>query len=132
MKTTTAAILILAILIGGAAFAAQKLEAAPAPLLPLSMTQVTPAINGETMSLDVGQRFLLNLGAGYTWSVLVGNSGVLNRVPTVLNIAGTQGLFEAARPGTTLLTATGVPLCPGAQQSCNRPSASFEIQIVVQ
>ncbi|HXF70068.1 MAG TPA: hypothetical protein VNK89_09695 [Thermoflexus sp.] len=92
---------------------------------------VTLADNGKMITLHVGQRFLLNLGAGYNWMVDVDNPAVLSRVMNGLVIESAQGIYEAHTPGTATLTATGDPICSQAQPSCAMPSLLFRLQVVV-
>ncbi len=92
---------------------------------------VTRADEGKTLRLSVGERFLLNLGEGYTWSVSIADQAVVARVIGVLPVLGSQGLFHAERPGTTSLTATGDPLCRQSQPPCGQPSILFSVNIVV-
>ncbi len=96
------------------------------------MPEVTLAIDGETLVLDPGQRFLLNLGGDYNWTVQVTDLSVLSRVPNVSTITGSQGLFEAHQRGTTVLTADGEPVCRQAQVPCDTPAQMFRLQVVVQ
>jgi hypothetical protein len=79
----------------------------------------------------VGQRFLLKLGGAYNWTVHIGNTAVLNRVPGVAVPAGAQGLYMALTPGQTTLTASGDPACRSAKPQCELASLAFSITIVV-
>jgi hypothetical protein len=100
---------------------------------PLSTTRnITPADDGQILTFQVGQSFLLFLGAGDTWSATVADPAVVGRVPDVFVIRGAQGLYQARRPGRTLLAATGDPACRQAQPPCAAPSLLFSVQIVVQ
>jgi hypothetical protein len=100
---------------------------------PLSTTRnVTLADEGQTLTFQVGQSFLLFLGENYNWSATVGDSAVVGHVPNVFVIPGSQGLFQARQPGHTTLTATGDPACRQAQPPCAAPSMVFSVQIVVQ
>jgi photosystem II stability/assembly factor-like uncharacterized protein len=93
---------------------------------------VTLADDGQTITLRVGQRFLLDLGAEYDWTVTVEDQAVVSRVVNVLTIRGSQGLYEAHEAGNTTLTATGDPVCRQAQPPCAAPSRAFQIEIVVE
>ena len=99
-------------------------EPAPAP-------DVTLVDDGRTITLTVGQRFLLNLGSDYTWTVTIDDQAIASRVIGVLVIRGAQGLYEARQPGRTTLTATGDPVCRGATPPCESPSRQFRVTIVV-
>ncbi len=105
----------------------------PTPTQPASGEgrSVTLDDSGKTVTLQPGDRFLLNLGEGYNWDVTIADQNVVSRVVGVLTIRGSQGLFEARQPGTTTLTATGDPVCRSQQPACEAPSRMFEVQIVV-
>jgi photosystem II stability/assembly factor-like uncharacterized protein len=99
---------------------------------PLSSSlAVTLADDGQTFTLHIGQRFLLDLGADYDWTVTVDDPAVVSRVVNVLTIRGSQGLYEAHQPGRTTLSATGDPICRQAQPPCGAPSRMFRLQVVV-
>lgn len=94
---------------------------------------VTLVDNGKTVMLKVGDRFLLNLGMDvYQWSLDIPDQTVLSRVKNVMTIKGSQGLFEALKPGTTTLTADGNPLCANETPACKMPSRLFKITVIVQ
>jgi len=100
---------------------------------PLSTTRnVTLADDGQTLTFQVGQSFLLFLGDNYDWSATAGDPAVVSHMPNVFVIPGSQGLYQARRPGHTTLTATGDPACRQAQPPCAVPSQVFSVQIVVQ
>ena len=92
---------------------------------------ITLADNGQTIQLTVGDRFLLDLGTGYTWSVEIADPSVVSRVVGVLPIGGSQGLFEARSPGTTTLVATGGYPCQQSTPPCELPSIRFQITLIV-
>jgi photosystem II stability/assembly factor-like uncharacterized protein len=96
-----------------------------------SLPTVTLADDGQTTTLQVGGRFLLDLGAEYNWTVTVDDPAVVSRVVNVLTIRGSQGLYEARQPGRTTLNATGDPICRQAQPPCGAPSRLFRLQVVV-
>jgi len=100
---------------------------------PLSTAcNITLADDGQTLGFQVGQSFLLFLGANDNWSATVADQTVVDRVPDIFVIRGAQGLYQARRPGRTLLTATGDPACRQEQPPCAVPSMVFNVQIVVQ
>jgi hypothetical protein len=88
--------------------------------------------NGGTVLMQVGQRFLLNLGETYNWSFSIDDQTIVSRVINVMTIRGSQGLFEAHKAGTTLLNASGDPQCRQSTPACGMPSITFQIQITVQ
>ncbi len=92
---------------------------------------VTLADDGKTITLQVDQAFLLDLGEGYDWNVTIADQSILSREIGVLTIRGSQGLFKAHKPGTTSLTATGDPTCLKSQPPCMMPSVAFRLTIVV-
>jgi hypothetical protein len=93
---------------------------------------VTLADDGRTISMHVGERFLLNLGEGFDWTVLPDDPAIVSRVPNILTIRGSQGLYEAHKTGRTSLTATGDPTCRQATPPCYAPSRLFRLEVVVQ
>lgn len=89
------------------------------------------ADDGSTLDLAVGDRFLLNLGAEFDWSVSIGDQAVLRRVPNITVVKGAQGVFEAVAPGRTALSATGDPPCRKVTPPCGAPSRLFRVDVVV-
>jgi hypothetical protein len=104
--------------------------AAPTPAEGSSWV-VTLADGGRAIILGVGDRFLLDLGEGYDWTVTVADPAVVSRVVNVTVIRGAQGVYEAHMAGSTTLTAMGDPVCRKAQPPCEAPSRLFEIGITV-
>ncbi len=92
---------------------------------------ITMNDNGRTITLQVGEQFLLNLCDNLDWQWQIDYPAIVSRVPNVLTIRGSQGLFEARQPGQTTLTARGDPPCRKAQPACMTPSFLFRAQIVV-
>lgn len=88
--------------------------------------------NGKTITVGVGQRFLLNLGAIYNWQVNVADQSVVSRVVNITVIRGAQGVYEAHQAGQTTLEATGDPACRSLQPPCAMPSILFQVTVVVQ
>lgn len=74
-------------------------------------TTITQADSGKTVTLKAGTRFLLDLGGTEDWAVKIGDASIVRRVPGVLTVKGSQGLFEVLRVGTTTLSAEGRPNC---------------------
>ena len=100
---------------------------------PLSTTRnVTLADDGQTLTFQAGQSFLLFLGNNYTWNATAVDPAVVSHMPDVFVIPGSQGLFRARQPGQTTLTATGDPACRQQQPPCAAPSMLFSVQVVVQ
>lgn len=92
---------------------------------------ITVNDNGRTIALQVGEQFLLNLGDNLDWQWQIDDPTMVSRVPNVLTIRGSQGMFEARQPGQTTLTARGDPPCRKVQPTCMTPSFLFHAQIVV-
>jgi len=130
-----------ALLPGPTATTADRPTGAPSPMVtntrsgtpsPSGSTRtVTLADDGHTITMHVGERFLLSLGDGYDWRVTPADPTVISRVVNVLTIRGSQGLYEAHKPGQTELTATGDPTCRQARPPCAAPSRVFRVQVVV-
>jgi photosystem II stability/assembly factor-like uncharacterized protein len=93
--------------------------------------QVTLADNRQTFELSVTERFLLNLGEGYDWTINIDDQSVVSRVVNITPIRGSQGVFEAHRPGRATLTATGNPTCRSSQPPCSLHSVAFQLTILV-
>jgi carboxyl-terminal processing protease len=93
---------------------------------------VTLDNEGQTVTLKIGERFLLELGEEYDWTVAVADQSVLSRVVNVTVVRHAQGLYEAHKTGLTTLTATGDPVCSQSQPPCAMPSRLFEIRVIVQ
>jgi hypothetical protein len=72
---------------------------------------VTIANDGTTLHLAVGQQFTLSLGNGEDWMVKVADEQVVQHVAGVALPAGAQGIYEARKPGATVLSAVGSPHC---------------------
>jgi len=92
---------------------------------------ITLADSGATIDLAVGESFLLQLGAGYDWTVTVDDPSVVSRRVNVLVTQGAQGIYAAHRPGRATLTAVGDPLCRQTRPACALPSRVFRLTIVV-
>jgi hypothetical protein len=90
---------------------------------------VTIANDGTTLHLAVGQQFTLNLGNGADWIVKVADEQVVQRVTGVALPAGTQGIYEAGRPGATVLSAVGSPHCTSGV--CPLFRIAFSVAITV-
>jgi hypothetical protein len=105
--------------------------ATPTPGEPASQI-VTLDNNGQTITLKIGERFLLKLGEEYNWTVTVADPSIASRVVNITVVRDAQGVYEAHKSGSTTLTASGDPVCRQAQPPCGMPSILFEITMVVQ
>jgi hypothetical protein len=87
---------------------------------------------GQTIPLRLTQNFLLSLGPGYTWTVLVDPPEAVSQNMKITPLPGEQGVFIARQRGKAMLRATGEPICRQSQPPCDRPSVLFQIEIVVE
>jgi hypothetical protein len=94
---------------------------------------VTLEDGGKTITLEVGQRFLLFLKSPqHTWSVTQFDSGVIRKVADAELIEGAQGVFEAVGRGQTQLVAVGELPCHRSDPPCMALTLGFELKIVVE
>jgi hypothetical protein len=92
---------------------------------------ITAADTGATFTLAPGERFTLALGTALNWSAPAFDpADVVERVPGADPAPGTQGVFAAAAPGETRLTATGAPICD-PHEACPQFVELFTATIVV-
>ncbi len=117
---------------------ATEAMATPAATAPVTATgavsenlRVTLNDNNGTITMQVGERFLLFLGTGYDWSVTVEDQSIASRVVNILTVEGAQGVYEAHKPGQTTLNAAGDPVCRKATPPCGMPARLFRLMIVV-
>jgi hypothetical protein len=90
---------------------------------------VTIADDGATLHLAVGQRFLLELGSGVDWRVKVGDEQIVQPVTGLPLPSGYQGAYDARTPGSTVLSAVGLPHCTSG--FCALFRLGFSITITV-
>ncbi len=105
--------------------------ATPTDMLGHSIGDITLADAGQTITLHVGDSFLLKLGTDDNWSPVVADQSILSRVPNVMVIRGAQGIYKAHAPGKTQLNASGEPACRQENPPCAQPSRQFMITIQV-
>lgn len=87
---------------------------------------------GKPILLKTGDRFLLFLAkGGYQFSPSVLDTSVLQKVDDVEIIPGSQGVFEARRPGTTTLNALGELPCHKTTPACLSPTLNVEFNVIV-
>ena len=99
---------------------------------PASSQTVTLADDGKTITLRVGDSFLLKLGEDYTWVPTVDDQTIVSRAKGITVVRGAQGVYDALKAGKTTLSASGDPICRQSNPPCEQPSRLFTIQIVVQ
>jgi len=92
---------------------------------------VTLADNGLTITLQVNETFLLELGEGYDWNITIDDQSIVSRVPNILVVRGAQGIYRAHKEGSSTLTAIGDPVCRETSPPCAAPSREFRINVVV-
>ncbi len=78
----------------------------------------------------VGQRFLLNLGQDFTWTIVVEGPTIVSRVANITVVQGAQGVYEAKKTGSTVLRATGAIVCPPGK-ACIQIAREFRVQLIV-
>lgn len=131
MKRHLVLILAVVILLFSAAWPVfAEPEATPTETAPESKI-ITLVDDGQTITLQVGERFLLKLGEGYDWNITIDDQTVLSRVVNVLVVRGAQGIYVAHKPGRATLTAIGDPVCRNAKPPCMAPSRMFRLNVVV-
>jgi hypothetical protein len=87
---------------------------------------------GRTVVMHVGDRFLLQLGEVFEWTVTSSDDSVVGRVPNITVIRGAQGLYVGRKAGEATLNAIGDPLCRTSQPACMMPSISFTLHVQVE
>lgn len=92
---------------------------------------VTLADDGQVITLQVNETFLLKLGEGYDWNITLSDQSIVSRVPNVLVVRGAQGIYRAHKEGSSTLTAIGDPVCRQTSPPCAAPSRMFRINVVV-
>jgi hypothetical protein len=88
-----------------------KSTATPASEPATGPRTVTLADAGTSIDLKVGDSFLLALGETWDWNVAVNDPSIVSRQVNILVVRGAQGVYNAHKPGQTILRATGDPLC---------------------
>jgi hypothetical protein len=107
---------------------------APAAASPTAVSQpadltVTLAQNNQTITLQPGQRFLLDLGDTMRWTVNVDQQAVVSRVIGITVIKGAQGVYQAGQTGQAVLNAVGLPVC--GKGPCSMLALDFSVTITV-
>jgi hypothetical protein len=86
---------------------------------------------GTTVAVPNGANVLVKLGTDLMWTVSVGDSAILVRVPGVTLVRGAQGLYLAGQVGRTTITAVGDPACRSNQPPCMVRSLDWSVTVVV-
>jgi hypothetical protein len=85
----------------------------------------------KTITLQVDETFLLQLGEGYDWNITIDDQTVISREVNVMVIRGAQGIYRAYKPGSAILTAVGDPPCRKSVPACGAPSRLFRLNVIV-
>jgi len=96
-----------------------------------SANTVTRDNDNQTVTLHVGETFLLKLGNDYDWSPVIDDQSIISRIPNIAVIAGAQGIYLAHKAGTATMTATGDPPCRQSKPPCMVASVVFRLNIQV-
>ena len=107
-------------------------SASPTPIPPIAgAVLVTRANDRGTVSARVGDTIQIALGSDYEWRVDPPDGVVLvHGVQNYLLVRGTQAIWTAATPGTSMVTATGTVICPSGQ-ACIMIALLFMTTVVV-
>ena len=92
---------------------------------------ITLEDNGKTITLNVGEQFLLKLGETYDWDIEIDDQSIARRVHNIMVVRGAQGVYEAHQQGNATLSAIGNPLCLYSEPACKAPSILFKLDIHV-
>jgi hypothetical protein len=92
---------------------------------------ITLADNGKTIEMKVGDTALLKLGYEYDWNISITDESILSRVKNIMVINGAQGVYQALKAGTTVMSISGDPVCRVSTPPCMMPSIQFQVTIVV-
>jgi hypothetical protein len=87
--------------------------------------------DNKTITLQVDETFLLQLGEGYDWNISIDDQAVISREVNVMVIRGAQGIYRAHKPGSATLTAVGDPACRESVPPCAAPSRLFRLYVIV-
>lgn len=133
--------------LSGCAASAAPTVPAPSPVITVAATRLPTALptsppvtvaltvtlgdDSKTIPLKLGERFLLNLDGYYDWTVTVDDPAIVSRLPDLPSVAGSQGVFQAAAVGQTVLTAVGDPPCRQVKPACGAPSRLFRVTMTV-
>ena len=105
----------------------------PTPVVNTAGGQVTVTrdFQGQTITLAVGESFLLKLGEEYTWEIIVSDESVVSRAKNIAVIRGAQGVYDALKTGTVTVSAMGDPLCRQSKPACGMPSVQMDFTVIV-
>jgi len=95
------------------------------------MTIVTTSNSNKTVYLKLNERFVIQFGSTLKWNFVFSPSNAISRVPNSTTANGIQGVYSADKKGTTILHATGAPICD-PHQMCPQFLQSVTITFVVE
>ena len=106
--------------------------ASPPSIVPLpGAVLVTRAADRGTLTAKVGDRLQIALGSDFDWRLDPPDGVVLVRaVQNEALVRGTQAIWTAAAPGTSIVTATGTVACPSGK-ACVLIAVLFTTTVVV-
>ncbi len=81
---------------------------------------------GMTRTLEVGDRLLVRLSDGFTWT----NASSSN-VNVLAPVVGTSITFSAKAVGASIVSVNGDPICRSATPACAAPSTLFHVNVNV-
>ncbi|MBI1731059.1 hypothetical protein HYR53_10670 [Candidatus Acetothermia bacterium] len=96
------------------------------------MMILTMKDSGQTINLELRQRFELALDAKYTWVLQAYDRTVLKQVVDITSVPGYQGVFEGIGTGETNFETFGFALCKDDPIPCSKPDLKFSIKVQVQ
>ncbi|MES2436884.1 MAG: hypothetical protein V4519_02640 [Patescibacteria group bacterium] len=91
---------------------------------------VDQSYHNKSITLKVGDEFLLDLADDIDWKVTLTNSGIVEQLKTSEALQGTQGIFKAIKAGETTLNAGGGKKCAEGM-ACILIYAEFTTKIIV-
>ena len=122
--------LIVGTACGGAGAPQPSASATPIPPI-AGAVQVTRASDRGTVHARVGDTIQIALGSDYEWSLDAPDGVILvHGVQNYLLVRGTQAIWTAAAPGTSMVSATGTVICP-PDQACVMLALLFTTTVVV-
>jgi hypothetical protein len=124
--------LALALILGTACGGAGAPQPSATPIPPIAgAVLVTRASDRGTVYARVGDTIQIALGSDYEWSVDPPDGVILvHGLQNYMLVRGTQAIWTAAAPGTSMIKATGTVICPSGQ-ACIMLALLFTTTVVV-
>lgn len=96
-----------------------------------SQTIITQSDSGQTLTVYLGERILIELSGQYLWSNFsIDNPEVVNKLTVPVLPPDVQGIYLASAIGSATLTANGAPHC-SAGEACPMFLLLFKVNISV-